>query len=171
MGTNTLETAYSNGQIIDASHINELTASLLNAFVGRNSSGVPEVGKSLGTAAIPWGAIHGNSLILNGQVVDTGQITSLANRIVSGKTRTLSDQPDFLKPDGTAATLTVEGASTALTLSINTVATSVSTDIVKTGLTLAPSTNNTCQVNDASMSNDLYAWGRRHRSYYRYCRV
>jgi hypothetical protein len=157
MGTNTLETAYSNGQIIDASHINELTAAVINQFVGRNTSGVPESGKSLGTAAIPWGAVHANSLILNGSVVDTGQITSVANRIVSGATRADSDQPQFLDADGTAATMTVLGASTNITLSINASAVTVSTDIVKTGLTLAPSANNTCLVNDTAMVNDLYA--------------
>ena len=135
MGTNTLETAYSNGQVIDASHINEVTASLTNQFVGRNTSGVPESGKSLGTVALPWGAVHADSVILDGQAVDTGKITSAANRIISGATRADSSQPDFLRADGTAATLTVLGASTNLTLSVNAIATVVSTDIVKTGMT------------------------------------
>ena len=157
MGTNTLETAYSNGQIIDASHVNELTAAIINQFVGRNTSGVPEAGKSLGTAAIPWGTIHAGSLVLNGAVVDTSEITSLANRIVSGKTRADSQQPDFVRADGSAATLTVQGASTNLTLSINTTAVTVSSDITKTALTLAPSSNNTCLVNDSNLTNDFYA--------------
>ena len=157
MGLNTLETSYSNGQIIDASNINELTAASLNQVVGRNSSGVPESGKSLGTAAIPWGPMHAASLILNGQVVDPSTITTVQNRIVSGKTRSDSILPMFLKAHGTAATMTVEGATTELTLSINGSAVSVSTDIVKTGLTLAPSANNTCLVNDTTMVSDKYA--------------
>ena len=157
MGTNTLETAYSNGQIIDASHINELTAAVINQFVGRNTSGVPEVGKSLGTAAIPWGAIHAESLLLNGLAVDTSQITSAPNRIVGGATRADSEQPDFLRVDGSAATLTVLGASTNITLAINGQGATVSTDIVKSGLTLAPSANNTCDVNDVGVINSLYA--------------
>ncbi len=157
MGTNTLETAYSNGEIIDASHTNELTAAVINQFVGRNTSGVPESGKSLGTAAIPWGAVHANSLVLNGSVVDIGQITSVANRIVSGATRADSDQPQFLDADGTTATMTVQGASTNITLSINATAATVSTDIVKTGLTLAPASNNTVLVDDTELSSDKYA--------------
>lgn len=152
-----METAYSNGQIIDASHVNELTASLLNQFVGRNTSGVPEPGKSLGTAAIPWGVVYADSMVVDGQAIDTTQITSLANRIVSGPTRALSDQPDFLRADGTVATLDILGASTNIVLSINATAVSISTDIAKTGLTLAPSTNNTALVNDANIVNDLYA--------------
>ena len=69
MGTNTLEPAYSNGDIIDASHVNEITQAIVNQFVGRSTSGVPESGKSLGTAALPWGAVHANSLILNGSQI------------------------------------------------------------------------------------------------------
>lgn len=157
MGTNTLETAYSNGQIIDASHVNEITAAIINQFVGRNTSGVPEAGKSLGTAAIPWGAIHSDSLILGGLAVDTSKLTSLANRIVSGATRADSSMPDFLRADGTVATLNILGATTNITLTINALAATVSTDIAKTSLSTAPSTNNTALVNDASLVNDLYA--------------
>ena len=157
MGTNTLETAYSNGEIIDASHINELTESLLNAFVGRNSSGVPEAGKSLGTAALPWGNIYGTGLILNGLAVDPSTITTLPNRVVSGRTRTLSSLGDFLRADGTTNAFTLLAASTELVLSINNTAVTYDSDQVKTSITLAPSTNNTCDINDANMVNSKYA--------------
>ena len=89
--------------------------------------------------------------------VDTSQITSLANRIISGAARADSSQPDFLRANGAAASMSVLGATTNIILSINALAATVSTDIVKTSLTVAPSTNNTALVNDATMSNDLYA--------------
>lgn len=157
MGTETLQTAYVNGDIIDASHTNELTASLLGSFVGRDTSGVPASGKSLGTLALPWGNIYGDSLVLDGVALDTSLITSSPNRIVSGKERSLSSMPDFIRADGAALEFDVLGATTNLLLSINSTAISVTTDITKTGFTAAPGSNNTCAVNDATMSNDKYA--------------
>lgn len=57
MAENTLEIAYLNGQIIDASHINELTQALIETVVGRDSTGTPFPGQNLGTALIPWGTL------------------------------------------------------------------------------------------------------------------
>jgi hypothetical protein len=157
MGTNTLETAYANGQIIDASHINELTASLLGAVIGRDNSGVPELGKSLGTGAIPWGNLYANGIILNGFAVDTSQITSLPNRVVSGQTRALSSLSDFLRAKGSALEFDILGATTDLVLSINNTAVSISSNLNKTGVVAAPSINNTANINDSTIVNSLYA--------------
>lgn len=157
MTTNTLEVAYTNGQVIDSSHINELTLSLLGDVVGRNTSGVPTVGKNLGTAAIPWGNVYASGIVLNNVALDLSQVTSLANRIVSGKTRSLSSQPEFITPNGAALSFILKGATTNLILSINNIATTVNTDITKTGITAAPASNNTCMVNDSAMLNDKYA--------------
>jgi len=156
MSLNTLETAYVNGQIIDASHVNELTLSLLGSFVGRDSSGIPSPSQSLGTLALPWGNLYADGIILDGAAIDTSQIVSLPNRVVSGKTRTLSNAPDFLRANGAALSFGILGASDNLVLSINNAAVSISTDITKTGVTAAPSSNNTATVNDTLISNDLY---------------
>lgn len=157
MSLNTLQTAYANGDVIDASHINELTASLLGEMVGRNSSGVPTLGQSLGTAALPWGNLYASGIILGGSALDVSQITSAANRVVSGATRSQSSMPDFIRAAGTSASFTLQGATTNLVLSINNTATTVSTDIVTSSITLAPSSNNTATVNDTDMTNDFYA--------------
>lgn len=157
MSTNTLQTAYANGQIIDASHINELTLSLLGAFVGRNTSGIPASGQSLGTLAIPWGNVYAAGLVLNGLAFDTSAIVSSPNRIVSGKTRSLSTMPDFIRADGAALEFDVLGLTTNLLLSINNAAVTVNTDITKTGITAAPAANNTALVDDTNMTNDKYA--------------
>lgn len=157
MSLNTLETSYVNGQIIDASHINELTLSLLGQFVGRDANGVPTPNQSLGTLAIPWGNLYANGIILDGQAVDTSQITSLPNRIVSGKTRPLSSMSDFIRANGGALEFTVEGDAVDLVLSINNTAVSVSTDLVKAGIVAGPSANNTADVNDTGMASDFFA--------------
>lgn len=157
MSLNTLQTAYSNGDIIDSSHINELTLALLGSFVGRNSSGIPASGQSLGTLALPWGNVYASGLVLNGLALDTSTIVSSPNRIVSGKTRSLSSMPDFIRANGAALSFQILGATTNLLLSINNTATTINTDITKTGFTAAPTTNNTCLVNDATMTNDKYA--------------
>lgn len=156
MSTNTLAT-YSNGDIIDASHPNEITLALKGELVGRNSNGIPTPSQSLGTLAIPWGNVYADGLILNGLAVDTSQITSLPNRVVSGQTRSFSSMPDFLRANGAALEFDVLGATVDLVLSINNTAVSVSSDLNKTGITAAPSTNNTADINDTNISNDLFA--------------
>ena len=55
---------------------NEIHAAMNGDFVGRNSSGVPASGQNLGTAAIPWGSIRTNALVIGGTAVDASQITS-----------------------------------------------------------------------------------------------
>lgn len=161
MGLNTLETAYANGNIIDASHINELTASLLGAFVGRDSSGAPSSGQSLGSLAIPWGTIYGDSLILDGDSLDTSLVTAPQNRIVSGAVRATSNQPLFITPDGSSAEFTLKGSSTNLNLDINGSVVSVTTDITKSGLTVGPSSSATCTVNDTTAADqaETRTWG------------
>ena len=62
MGTSTLQTAYLNGQIIDASHINEVTQAIIGTFIGRDSGGAAVAGNSLGSVDYPWGDIWGTLL-------------------------------------------------------------------------------------------------------------
>lgn len=148
MSLNTLETAYANGQVIDASHINELTLSNLGTLVGRDANGVPTSGENIGTLALPFGNVYANGIILNGQALDTTQIVSQPNRIVSGQTRTLSAMADFLRPNGSALEFTIKGATTNLILSINNIAVNVTSDLTQSGFAAAPSANNTALRND-----------------------
>lgn len=157
MSLNTLETAYANGDVIDASHINELTLAILGQFVGRDVTGVPTPNQSLGTLALPWGNLYASGVILDGLALDTSLITSLPNRIVSGKTRALSSMPDFLRADGAALAFDILGTDVDLVLAINNVATSIATDLNKSGIVAAPAANNTATINDTDIVNDLYA--------------
>lgn len=115
----------------------------------------------MGTVALPWGTVRATSLTLNGSPVDTSQITSRPNRIISGKKRTSSNQPAYITPNGAAATAIIAGATTSLSYDVSGTTCTVSTDITISSLTLAPSSNNTCLVNDstAASQDDTRYWG------------
>lgn len=160
MSTNTLNLR-SAGQIIVEGFFNDFNLAFNGDFVGRNSSGVPESGQALGTVAFPWGAVRANALILAGTAVDTSQITSPVNRVVSGKTRSTSNQPQFITPNGSALSFIIAGATKNLVLDINGSAVTVNTDLTKSSLTAAPSSQNTALVNDseATGQEDTRLWG------------
>lgn len=76
------------------------------------------------------------------------------NRIVSGRVRSATDGfPIFLAPDGTAATVTLKGATTNFNIYINNSPYVGTSDVTRTGLTPAPAANNTCLVNDAVLAS------------------
>jgi hypothetical protein len=147
MGTGTLNNR-SAGQTILDTFFNDIHGAINGDFVGRNTSGVPTSGQNLGTTALPWGTVRCTGLTINGDAVDTSQLTAPANRVISGKTRTTSDQPAFITPSASLA-FTLAASTTNLSLDINGSTVTVSTDILVTGLTAAPSSNNTCLSNDA----------------------
>lgn len=160
MSANTLNNR-SIGQTILDTFFNDIHSALDGDFVGRGATGIPTSGQNLGTLALPWGSLYCASINLNGSSLDTSKIVSPANRVVSGKTRTSSNQPAFLTPNGAAASVLIAGATTNLVLSIGGVAVTVNTDITKAGLTVAPSTSNTATVNDATANAQMVTrtWG------------
>lgn len=78
------------------------------------------------------------------------------NRLVSGRVRTGSQMPIFLVPHGAARTVTVKGATTNFRYYVEGVEYVITTDVTLTNLTAAPSTNNTCLVNDAVAADQDY---------------
>lgn len=156
MGSNNLSNR-ADGQVITESFFNDIHQAMNGDFVGRNSSGAPTSAQNLGTASVPWGVARLGSLILNGSSVDPSQITSPQNRIISGKTRTTSIKTDFIRASGAGLTATISATATNLVVDINGVSYTVATDIAMTSLTAAPSSNNTCLVNDTLMSSDYFA--------------
>jgi hypothetical protein len=160
MGANTLNNRAAGETILDT-FFNDIHQAMNGDMVGRNTSGVPTSGQSLGTVALPWGTVYANSVVLNGASVDTSQITSPVNRLVSGKKRSTSNQPAFITPNGAALSFILAGATTNLVTDINGTTVTVSTDITKSSLTAAPSSNNTCLSNDADAADqeDTRLWG------------
>lgn len=160
MGSSTL-TDRASGQTILDTFFNDIHAAMNGDFVGRNTSGVATAAQNLGTNALPWGSAYITNLILNGSAVDTSLLTAPKNRIVSGKSRTASNQPQFIDPNGAAASFVLEGATTNLVLDIDGAAVTVTTDITKSALTVGPSTTPTCLVNDTDAADQetTKTWG------------
>lgn len=75
-----------------------------------------------------------------------------ASRIISGRLASANNQPMFLVPDGTAATVNLKATSTNFQAYFNASLQTFSADIAATGLSTAPGSNNTCLVNDSTLS-------------------
>jgi YVTN family beta-propeller protein len=151
MGTNTLTTRV-DGLAIVVDWFNDIKSLLCVDFVPRAITGIPtdEAG-SLGSSLYRW-----KDLYLSGACyvkgVDISQITSEPkdpHRIISGKALT-SGKPDILAI-GALLTATFQATATACVCMINSVQKTFSTDLTFTGLTAAPSSNNTCLINDPSL--------------------
>ena len=164
MGSNTLNTR-SSGDVITADFFNDFNTALQTTLYGRNSSGAVVSGQNMGDSTFPFGTIYSNALIVDGQALDTAKITSPPNRIVSGAVRSTSNQPAFLDPDGSALSVQILGNTTNLVFDINGTAVTCNTDITISSLSAAPSTNNTCLVNDGDASDQetTRTWGE-HRA-------
>jgi len=78
------------------------------------------------------------------------------NRIVSGRVRSGSANPTFLVPNGAARTIKCDGTPTNFIYYIAGIEYTISTDVTLTGLTAAPSSNNTCLVNDTVAADQDY---------------
>lgn len=78
------------------------------------------------------------------------------NRIASGRISGTTNQPIFLVPHGTNPTVSVQGGTTNLVYYIAGVQYIISTATNSGTLVLAPSTNNTCLVNDVTLSGQEF---------------
>lgn len=85
------------------------------------------------------------------------------NRIVSGKARSASNQPQFIDPNGAAASFVLEATTTNLIIDVNGVTVTFANDVTKSSLTVGPSTTATCLVNDtdAADQESTKTWGER----------
>lgn len=154
MGTESLNNR-SGGQTVQAQDVNQYNAALSGDVVPR-TAGVPTSGAgSLGQSGLPWDDIFfDGNLVLGGNVVRLDVLQAQGHEIVSGKAKT-SGFPDFLSVvSGTTGS--IQASTTNLQLVINQIQVSITNNINLTGLSLAPGTNNTCAVNDASLSGQEY---------------
>lgn len=162
MGTGSL-TSRSSGQVITAAFFNDFYSAFNGDFVGRNSSGVATSGQNLGTATYPWGTVRANQLVIGGSAVDTTQLTSPPARVVSGAVRSTSNQPAYIDPagSGNGASVDVLATTTDLVFSVAGEDYTLTADITKSSLSAAPSSNNTCLVNDSNAADgeSTRTWG------------
>ena len=153
MGENTLATR--SNTTITADWFNDIKTALDVDHVPRNASGVAtDQAGSLGTSALTWLNAYVQNLFVGGNQIDTSDLVKRADRIISGKA-TANGYPDFLEEAGAAAglTATLEATATDFVASINSTSVTVTSDTDFTGLTAAPSSNNTCQVDDGDLSD------------------
>lgn len=154
MGTDTLIDR-SNSQIIDEDFLNLFNRAFEGDFVGRSSStGAAASGQNLGTSSIPWGTVHTNFINLGGDLIDQSLVTSRRNRVISGAIKTTSNFPDYLRPAGAGNgnTFDLLGATTDLVLDINGETVTIDEDFNFSGSLTAPASNNTCLINDGSLT-------------------
>ena len=98
------------------------------------------------TGEAQWYVTPGTSLAGLANALGTG-LTD--NRLVSGLVISGSQQPGFLIANGAARTVKCDGTPTTFVYYVNGTEYSITTDVTLTGLTAAPSSNNTALVNDA----------------------
>ena len=101
-----------------------------------------------------WYTTAGTTLA---ELVSALGTTLLANRIVSGRKTTLSNQALHLVPAGSGRTVTLKGATTSFVYVISGTTYTISTDVASGTLTAAPSTNNTCLVNDVTLTGQAHS--------------
>jgi hypothetical protein len=155
MGTVDLPNTRTPGEVTQSQDYNDLRNALIGDFVGRNNpSGIVEDCQRLGTATVPWGEVHSKAYYLNGTLLDFSTFTGDNYKIDSGRTRTTSILPDFIRADGVSPSFTLLATDTPLTVTINGSTTTYTADQVEAGLITAPTINNTAQVNDANLIGD-----------------
>lgn len=93
--------------------------------------------------------------------MDVSLASAPQNTVTSGKTRTTSDQAQFLTPNGSALSIVIDATPTPLVFDVNGTSVSVASDITISSLTAAPSSNNTCLVDDTEAADqfDTRLWG------------
>ena len=155
MGTNTL-TDKVGGATIAAADINDIHTALKGDFVGRNSSGVAATGQRNGTPALPWLEGHFTNIFIGGSAFVPNAVSTSRNGIISGLTRTTSNQPQYVVPNGAAASVQVQGLATNLVYNINGSQFTLSANLTASSLTVAPSTNNTALVNDTDAADQAF---------------
>lgn len=146
--------------VITPAWANDIRAALIGDFVGRDATGAPVAGNNLGNPLFPWGTVFANSVVTSSGSIDPSQLETQPYKIVSGKTRSGSTQPDFIRASGSGANFTVQATSTPLELQIAGTLASWIADRTQAG-TLAPSSNNTATLNDGAATGQAATrtWG------------
>lgn len=154
MGDNTL-TTISEPATIEVADVNKFFTALVGDFLPRNAStgAIEDNVHKLGRLATRWKEAHITDLFLGGSLFDpdaVGVDTKFA--INAGATRTDSEQPDFLRADGTGASAKILGATTTFQITANNTSVSITSDLAITSLTTAPAANNTALVDDTNLA-------------------
>lgn len=153
MGTNTL-TPKTGSPTIDITWFNDFVTALKLDLLPRNASGVPtdEAG-SVGSSDYQWLNGRFKNIFLDGDLLTPSEYTGKPHRVTAGKEDS-NNYPDFLAAAGSGSGLsaTLQATTTDLDLLINSEKVTVSSDATFSSLTAAPSSNNTCLINDTDLT-------------------
>lgn len=141
------------GAVVDETWPNNIHTALRGDFMGRGPTGVPTEDQNLGTQLLPWGQAFIGSLIVDEVLIDFGTAEQFPNRIVSSASRSTSDQPDFIRADGATNEFDLLATTTNLVITVNGSPATFTADATVTSITLAPSSNNTCLVDDTTLTD------------------
>lgn len=151
--------------VVAASNHNSSADAMIQHFVPRQDTagtGVPtNLAGELGQNNLRWakGWFGPGGVDIDGFLVTKDVFTTSKPpyRIDSGRIRdAVSGQPDFIRVNGSGLSAQILGATTNLNLTINSSSVVVPSDASFAGLTAAPSTNNTCLVNDVNLAGQTW---------------
>lgn len=106
-----------------------------------------------GAGAAQWYSTVGTSLT---ELINVLGNSLADNRIASGKTSANSSRLVALDPSGSTLAVTLDGSPTPLVYYIGGTQYSIDADVTASGLSGAPSTNNTCLINDLTFADDQF---------------
>ncbi len=156
MGDNTLNQV-SAPAVASEDDVNQYYVAVTGNHLPRDPVGGAPQGNmhSLGRPATQWQNAYVQNLFLNGQLFDPTAAAGggdTSNAIVSGRTRTESEQPDFIRASGSGTNATILATDVPLQITANAQSVTISTDIPLSSLSVAPSADNTCLVNDSGLT-------------------
>lgn len=153
MGLNTIATRIAG--IISPSFFNDLKTAICGTLVGRDATtGAPAPNQDLGSPAYEWNRVYCKEIFIQGTPLAESNLGIGRDYLSSGKTRTTSTQSAFLTPAGAGggASFSIAANVTNLVYDIGGTQYVCASLLTKSSLTTAPSSNNTCLINDADLS-------------------
>ena len=125
--------------------INRIHRSLEIDFIGRGSKGGIEPDQKLGTTAFQFENLWVQKLFNENVEIDENSLIASPNAVLEGQTRSISNQSNFLLPNG-GFTALLTNSDTTMKYKVAGSFASSSSDISLTGLTPGPSATHTCLV-------------------------
>ena len=164
MARNKLETV-ANGDIFTRSRVDSYRQALIREFVPRDeTTGAVAPASNLGTSSYRFAQVHAENIIINGSSIDETLFSNTNNAVVSGRVRTATSQPTYVRPAGAGngASLTLLAATTPLSFRVAGVLYSCTKDITESSLTTAPTSNHTATLSESGLQNEAIVsrtWG------------
>lgn len=149
------------GDIVHTEMVNKLQRTLALDVVGRSLKGAPAPDKKLGNSSYGWLNTYANRFYLNNRRLQQSDLKAGRYDILDGKTRSESSYPIYVVPSGSGLTGSLSIVGNQLVYKVAGEIFTATSDIQITGLTAAPSSNNTATFNDVYQGGGQFTkyWG------------